>query len=504
MDLAIDRSNPVPLYLQISQRIREQILAGRLPEGYQLPAERRLARALGVTRTTILAAYRELKSDALVDAHVGRGTVVVPRRYAAAPAPSVHPLAWDQLAREGLGPGQDPLVRDLLALTERRDVITLSVGLPAADLLPMDRVRELQTALLDEMGSSLLLHSPTEGVSTFRETLAGLATTRGIECSPNEVLVTSGSQQALDLVARTFLAPGDTVVVEEPTFFGALQVFRSAHARVLGVPTDADGMRTDVLESLLARHRPKLIYTLPTFGNPTGAVLSSQRRQHLVELATRFQVPVVEDDSYSELRYDGDAVPPLKALDRFGHVVYLSSFSKVLFPGLRVGWLVAPRAAIRRLALIKQAVDLHTTTPGQWILDRFIRSGDFRRHVARCRQAYALRRDTMDSALRAAAGGDLTWQTPAGGFYLWARLHRKVPQGALLARAADQCVSYLPGTACFVNDPGESYLRLNFTYPTPEQIKEGVRRLVEALRQVSDEPGARVSGGEAGGTPPIV
>ena len=500
VDVSIDRGSRVPIYLQISRSIKDQILSGGLPEGFKLPPERLLAAELGVNRSTILNAYRELKADGLVDAHVGRGTSVLPRRFPEASAAGGHPMPWRELMCDRLARVQDPLVRDLLETAEQRDVIALSVGLPAPELLPLGAVEEVQATLLRELGTATLLHCPTEGVTALRESVATLMTERGIDATVDDVMITSGSQQGLDLVARVLLDPGDAVVVEEPSFFGALQVFRGAQARLLGVPVDAGGMRTDALEAVLERQRPKLIYTLPTFQNPSGVEMAPARRRHLLDLAARFQVPVLEDDTYSDLRYEGEPVAPLKAMDRNGHVLYLGSFSKVLFPGLRVGWMVAPRTVLRQLVLAKQALDLHSSTPGQWLIDRLLRGGYYRPHLDRVREAYRHRRDVMLDALRQAPS-ELSWRRPAGGFYVWCRFPRTISQSRLIGEAASRRVSYLPGTACFVDDPGDNHLRLNFTFSTPEAIRTGVGRLLEAFRAVAAEPRATDGGG---GTPPIV
>jgi DNA-binding transcriptional MocR family regulator len=476
LGISIDRASSTPVYAQIQRRFAELIRSGRLPQGTLLPPERRLAQELGLNRSTVLAAYRGLKAEGLVDAHVGRGTVVLPLVNGA----GGRGPAWSQLAREATA-APDPLLRDLLETTERQDGVSLAVGLPAAELLPLETFRSVHDRLLSDHGASLLLHSPTEGVSSFRDAVAAYLRARGVRAGAGEVLVTSGSQQGLHLMARVFLDPGDAVVVEEPTYLGALEAFRHARARLLSVPTDGDGLRTDLLESLLARVRPKLIYVLPTFQNPSGRVLSPERRRHLLALARRHDVPILEDDPYWELRYEGESVPPVKSLDAEGHVVYLSSFSKILFPGLRVGFLVAPRNALRLLALAKQGVDLHTNTLGQRLVERFLVEGHLAAHLERCRREYAQRRDAMLDGLAALGRTGVTASRPAGGFYVWCRLPEDVPAGRLAADAAREGVSYLPGEACSADGAGESHLRLNFTSQPPERIREGLARLGRAL-----------------------
>lgn len=506
MEIRIDRESGVPLFRQIHRQIRDLILGGQLPEGFRLPPERRLARSLGVNRSTVLIAYRELKADGLVDARVGRGTAVLAADAEEHPAvvreTPVEPLAWRGLIRSGAAVAQNPLLRDLLEMTERHDVILLSVGLPAADMMPVEQMRQATEFVLERDGAAALLYSPTEGLTPFREAIADLLAARGLPASPSEVLVTSGSQQGLDLVARCFLDPGDLVVVEQPTYIGALQVFRSAEARLVSVPIDGEGMRVDYLEALLQRQRPKLIYTLPTFQNPSGSVLSTERRRKLIALAQRHHVPILEDDPYSELRYEGEAPPPLRALDPSGHVLYLSSFSKVVSPALRVGFLVAPPAALRQLALVKQACDLNSSTLGQAILDRFVRDGHYAQHVERARKVYRLRRDAMDAALREAAVPELSWNRPHGGFYFWCRVPDGIPESALLARASESRVSFLPGSACFPDEPTRVHIRLNFSFPTAAEIREGVGRLATALRRAGRDtrPAARM----AATAPPII
>ena len=266
------------------------------------------------------------------------------------------------------------------------------------------------------------------------------------------------------------------MVVEEPTFFCALQVFRATGAKVVPVPVDAHGMRVDILDSLLARYRPKLIYTLPTFQNPSGAIMSLDRRRQLLELAYRYQVPILEDDPYSELRLEGEALPSLKSLDRHGHVIYLSTFSKMLFPGLRIGWLAAARPVVRQFALAKQLTDIHSNNLAQWQIDGFLRRGLLESHLARTRDEYRHRRDVMLDCLDQLAPASLTWNRPKGGIYLWCGLPPGVASSRLMAAAARQKVAFVPGEAFHASGGGQDYIRLNFSLPSPERIQDGIAR----------------------------
>jgi len=485
MDITIDRSSDEPIYRQLVRSIQAMIHSGSLPEGFRLPPERRLAAALDINRSTVLNAYRELKALGLVDAHVGRGTAVLRPPAAPAPPGAVANVPWRQLFRGGAAGSRDPILADLLAMTERRDLISFSIGLPAPELLPLDLVKRLADEVLRDSGPPSLLHCPTEGHTPLRNTLARWLASRGIHAETSEVLVVSGSQQGLDLLARTFVDPGDAVVVEEPSYIGALQTFRSAQARLIGIPVDAHGMRTDILASVLDHHRPKFIYTLPTFQNPSGAVMSLERRRHLLELAARWQIPVVEDDPYSELRYQGDPLPSLKALDENNLVIYLSTFSKVFLPGLRIGYMVAPPVVLRQLVLAKQGADLHSNTFGQYLLDRFVRDGHFAAHIDHLKDAYRRRRDLMAAALSGESGLSLNVRVPAGGFYIWCGIPDGIEQSALMANAVARGVTFLPGRACFAADPPENAIRINFTHCAETDIDVGIERLFEAVRETA-------------------
>lgn len=502
--IELDRESENPLFLQITSALRERILSGTLAEGHPLPPERDLAKRLGVNRSTVVKAYQELKADGFLEARVGRGTVVARTGPEAGVKPKrEEPLDWYPLFNTKTSSSGD-LFSEMLAVNGKGGVISFASGFPDPALFPADILSGLWGELLSGDSRALYLPSPVEGHGPLRESLSGLMARRGIEAHVRNVMILSGSQQGLDFAARTFLSPGDTVLTEESTFFGALELFKAAGARVVGIPTDQNGMRTDLLEGAIRRHNPRLVYTLPTFQNPSGATMSLERRHEFLEVAGRFGLPVVEDDPYGELRYEGTPLPTLKSLDRQESVIYLSSFSKVLFMGLRVGWAVAPQAVIERFSRFKQMTDLHANTPSQLLLDRFLREGHYVPHLGRVRAAYAEKRDRMAEAL-ARYGSRIGWEwnLPQGGFYIWCRLPGSLPMRAFISRAAESGVAFLPGEAfCPDGTRRENRLRLNFTHASLEEIEEGVKRLARAAEKVLENDAGRAA--LAGGQEPIV
>jgi DNA-binding transcriptional MocR family regulator len=483
----IDRQSRVPVFRQISQFFSGQILQGALPEGFRLPPERSLARTLGVNRTTVMNAYAELKAERLVHGRVGDGTrvVAVGRETPARPT-EVQPLRWSDFSRLSFRP-TDEEIKNLLALSEHKDVILLSLGFPALEAVPLRMLREAAEDVLRRRGAAALFYAPAEGVSSFRASLATLMGERGAPMSSDEIVVTSGSQQALDVIVRTLVEAGDTVVVEEPTYLGALQIFRAAGVRLVSVPVDRDGMRVDLLEHLLERYNPKLIYTLPTYQNPSGSVLSQERRVKLLDLAYRFRIPIVEDDVYGDLWYDAPPPPALYALDRHGFVLYAGSFSKALCPGLRVGWIAGPRLLVRRLVQVKQLVDLQAPTLSQMMIERVLESGNYARHVQQARKRYATHRAAMEDALRRHARGWAEWTRPAGGFYYWCRLASPLSAASLAVAAAEKSVSILPGAACIAGESPEDHIRLSFSCATPKEIETGIARLSRVARRLGSQ-----------------
>ena len=389
----------------------------------------------------------------------------------AAPLPS--------LAARARAVGGSP-VREILAVTARPEVINFAGGLPAPELFDREGIAAAFRAVLEEEPERALQYSTTEGEPALRQRLAARVSGRGLPTEADGLLVTTGSQQALSLLASALIDPGDTILVESPCYLAALQVFGLAGARVLPVPGDADGVDPAALEELIRAERPKLLYLVPTFQNPTGRTMPATRRAALATAAARHGLWIVEDDPYGELRYDGDHVPWIASFpgaeDR---TVLLGSLSKVMAPGLRLGWLRAPAGLRRACAVAKQAADLHTPTLNQLAAARYLDVLDA--HVATVRAVYGERRDAMLAGLADALPAGSTWGRPEGGMFLWARLPEPYDTTALLRRAVDHHVAYVPGEPFYAADPDRSTLRLCFVTQTPEEIGEGLRRLAKGL-----------------------
>ncbi|MFF8950002.1 PLP-dependent aminotransferase family protein [Streptomyces sp. NPDC014940] len=371
-------------------------------------------------------------------------------------------------------------VRDILAVTARPEVINFAGGLPAPELFDRAGIAAAFHAVLEETPAQALQYSTTEGEPALRSGLAARITAQGLPTASDDLLVTTGSQQALSLLATALLEPGDTVLVESPCYLAALQVFGLAGARVVPVPGDEDGVDPDALEDLVARERPKLLYLVPTFQNPTGRTMPAPRREALAAVAARRGLWIVEDDPYGELRYYGERVPWIAscpgAEDR---VVLLGSFSKVMAPGLRLGWLRAPAGLRRACAVAKQAVDLHTPSLNQLAAARCLDRLDA--HVGKVRAVYGERRDAMLAGLPGALPEGSVWTRPDGGMFLWVRLPDPYDTTALLPRVVEQDMAYVPGAPFYAAAPDRSTLRLCFVTQTPDEITEGLRRLGRGL-----------------------
>ncbi|MCA9829471.1 MAG: PLP-dependent aminotransferase family protein [Dehalococcoidia bacterium] len=372
-------------------------------------------------------------------------------------------------------------IREILKVTSRPEVISLAGGLPAPELFPVDRIRRAFESVLARDGQVALQYGPSEGYQPLRELVAARLTSLGVPAASTNVLVINGSQQGLDLVAKLFLDPGDAVLCENPTYLGAIQAFDSYEARYVIAPMDDDGMQTGVLDALLADRAVKFIYALPNFQNPSGRTLSAARRRALVETARRHGVPIVEDDAYGELRFEGEPLPSLRSLWPEG-VIYLGTFSKILAPGFRLAWAVIPDALYDRFVLAKQPADLHTAMVTQMAAHEVASDSDaMAEHIDRLRDVYRSRRDTMLRALGEWFPPGCRWTHPQGGLFIWADLPAAINTRELLAEAIENHVAFVPGQAFHADGSGSNTMRLNFSNVTPDRIEEGVMRLGKAI-----------------------
>ena len=374
-------------------------------------------------------------------------------------------------------------IRELLKVTLQPEIISFAGGLPAPELFPVAEISEACRRVLAEEGPQALQYGPSEGYPPLREYLAGEMRRRGIDCPFEQILITSGSQQAIDLCAKILLDPGDVVLTESPTYLAAIQVFQSYEARFVQVPTDDDGLLPEALPPLIERYRPKLLYTIPNFQNPTGRTLSAARRAELVRIAAETGLTIVEDDPYGRLRYAGEELAPLKSLDRTGQVIYLSTFSKTIAPGLRVGWAVARPEILQKMLIAKQAADLHTSSLDQRVIHRYLRDGDPEKHLAAIRRVYGERYRVMDRALRAGMPSGFGWTHPEGGMFLWVTCPPEVDTGELLQAAIEHKVMFVPGRDFVPDGSGRNFMRLNFSNAAPAKIEEGIARLAALCRQ---------------------
>ena len=491
MNIQIDKNSSVPMYRQIVNQIRRQIISGKLSAGYILPPERKLADQLGVNRTTVLNAYRELKAENLIGSHVGKGTVVQPLRDEpdeSAPYTPAKPV-WSHFYSDYSSQFDGYSLSSVRELAGSHYRISFATGTPNDSLLPSDLMEAINTELFNHKPGTGELLSPVEGYDELRQSIAAYMSGKGTGCLPAEVMILSGSQQGIDLAARLFINPGDYIVVEEPSYFPALESFKTAGARLVGIPMDKDGMRTEFLEGILQRYHPKMIYTIPSYHNPTGATLSLARRKELIEIARRYHTLIIEDDAYGELCYDGSPLPTLKSMENIGYVIYISTFSKSVSPGLQTGWMIADKEVIRKMSGLGQMIDLHTSATSQKLCNQLLTSSRLEQHIGDLIKQYKERRDIAAAALEVCAPAGLSWDLPAGGYYLWCRLPKGISARKLLEETKTERVVFMPGDIFFLSGREDRYIRLNFVYPPKAEIAEGIRiicdRLCEMLQNIS-------------------
>lgn len=379
-------------------------------------------------------------------------------------------------------------MRDLMAITARPEVISLAGGLPDTSAFPPESFAAQMTRIAHESSAEALQYGPTEGFEETKDCIVEVMAAEGMRPDPDDLIVTTGGQQAIDLVSKTLLDPGDPVICEAPTYPGAVPAFCSYEADVIQVTTDEEGMRTDELAEVLDRlahegRRPKFIYSVPSFQNPAGVTMSEERRRRLVELAREHEVLVCEDNPYGLLRFEGEPTQPLYALDGGDYVLYLGTFSKILSPGIRVGWVAAPPPVLEKIGLGKQAADLCTSTLTQYFVREYFAEDRWREYIGSLIEIYRSRRDTMLESLERHFPEQARWTHPQGGLFVWATLPEFIDTTDLLAKALRENVAFVPGRAAYVDGRGAQSMRLNFSGSTEEEIREGVRRIGGVVRE---------------------
>jgi GntR family transcriptional regulator / MocR family aminotransferase len=486
MRIPIDRQSATPLYQQIKDYLRQGILSGSLAPDTRLPASRQLAQDLGVNRITVENAYAELEAEGLILSRLGSGTyVLAPDPLSPLPkngTDAAWPLWQQSLQTRGSARSRQPKFNS----KRHSQPISFASGIGDANMFPAEEFRKVIQNVMRRDGFGALDYGERNGYGPLRESITHILASQGLQTRPENVLITAGSQQALSLVSQVLLNPGDVIFVESPTYSGALDLFHELGFKVVGVPVDGQGMQVEGLEKLLQQHHPRLIYTIPNFHNPTGTCLNSARRRQLLILADRYNVPILEDDFVGDLRYEGRSQPALKALEPGGRVIYVSTFSKMLMPGLRVGFLVADGPVYDRLVDFKRVNELATSNLIQHALEAYVTVGRYQAHLHRSCQIFRKRRDVMAAAIQQHLPASVGFEIPQGGLFIWMSLPGGLASEELLPVAWEEGVDFASGSPFFPEETQSSpWLRLNFVVQAPAEIEEGIKRLGKAIRRLS-------------------
>lgn len=509
LPLHLQPESHIPLYMQLRDQLRGLVHSGELQTGDRIPASRELAVQLGVHRTTVANAYAELESEGLIQGHVGRGTFICGsplKQFSPAPRANGNggPARWDALFADERGDeGLSRLMPEVPA-----GAIAFTGARPSEESFPLEEFRRCTNAVLKREGRRILQFGATDGYEPLRRALIEWFRGEGLNVKDEQLLITDGGQQAIDLVCKAFIRAGDSVALENPAYPGAISILTGARARILPVPVETDperssyaGLDVDALENILLQNRVKFIFVTPDFHNPTGTAMPAPRRRRLIEIAGRYQVPIIEDSVYARTRLRGSTLPPLRSLDTNGNVMQIDSFSKIAFPGLRVGWCIGAPSAIERLRLVKQATDLHTDQLSQAALAEFISRGHLTRHVARMKKVHLSRLEAMEAALEKHMPERATWTRPEGGMTVWVTLPAGFDAGDLLINARERGIYFIPGRHFYSQSPRANTLRLGFSSVDEKNITRGIEVFCDVVKEelrkrqrgVRDEVRARVA-----------
>ncbi|GGG08637.1 MocR-like pyridoxine biosynthesis transcription factor PdxR [Paenibacillus abyssi] len=479
MDWKPSKSTGVPIYKQIANYIETRIMTGEFPSGGCLPSERYLATEFGVNRSTIISAYNELHASGLVNRVKGIGTLVSTDLWSSGEQKRVP--NWDQYVKGGFFQLNNPINRQIYNVIQSgRNIINLAIGELSADLQPVELMQDVHSAMKID---NYLGYEHMQGNLKLREAISEhLRAYRNINSTPSSILITSGAQQALHLIIQSLLKPGDAVVIEDPSYAYSLPIFHSAGLKTFLLQPGQNGIDPEEIISLYKKHRIKMVFLNPIFQNPTGTTLAYERRQKVIEISTMYGIPIVEDDPYSVTAYNGQPVRTLKSMDQDGAVLYISSLSKIIASGLRIGWILGPQAVINRLTDAKQQIDFGHPNYPQWIAAQLLSSGGFDGHIRKLRQGLKNKRDLIIEALQKEFDGRIEFGVPEGGIHLWCKLKEDWDEHTLFKESIQNGVVFAPGSTLGSN---ANYVRLTFSRADDHLVQEGIRRFAAAVKRMS-------------------
>jgi len=481
-EITLDKESEEPIYQQLIRYFEMNIANGRLQQGTRLPPSRDLARQLGIGRISVVSAYNELQAKGLISAHPGRGTFVNGNE-------NLPMMPYQSTSATSYGNVPNQNIREIMRLAEKPGVISFNSGAPPPDFLPVESFRWAIETVLQRDGVSAISYEDAEGYMPLREVTRDYVTSQGIDCRAENILITGGAQQAIDLVIQSILMPGDILLTANPTYIGVLDIAHVRRVNPVGVPMTSEGIDLRALEDILMEHRPKLLYLNPTFSNPMGVTMPIHRRRQLLRLAEEYNLLILEDAVYHELHFDAPAPLPLKAIDEQGVVIHTSGFSKILLPGTRIGYLIAHKNTVwDRIVHVKQAADICTSSFNQRVVNTYMKHGRLPGHLDHVRHILRQRRDAVVSAAEKYLPEGSPWEVPTGGLYLWVELPKDSPTAAeLYMTAVQHGVAYAIGSLFHPNGDGQRTLRINFASHPPEVIQEGFRRFANAWRDFQQQ-----------------
>ena len=475
-----NESSKIPLYQQIYEFMKKKIMNGEWTLGTKIPPQRRLAHEFKVNRSTIVTALDELTADGLIESKVGRGTVVINNTWSI--ISSTSPPDWRIYVKSGTHQPNQSIIQDINQTEIRSDIIRLGTGELSPELLPSKKMKSVFQNNTEQALS--LGYTEPKGTLYLRETICNHLKTKGIEVTPPSVLIVSGGLQALQLVSLGLLHKGSTIFHETPSYLTSVNVFQSAGMNLFEIPMDNEGVKTDLLGRLKRQHNGTLFYTIPSFHNPTGILMSNNRRKQLLDVCSKERLPILEDDVYGDLWFEQPIPKPLKAQDKQGLVLYMGSMSKTLSPGLRIGWLVGPEPVIDRLSDIKMQTDYGSSSLSQFAVAEWLASGLYDKHIIHIRKELKDRRDLTLHILDKYFSEVATWNNPEGGFYIWLKLNVKGSMDKLFKKALKEGILLNPGNIYDRND--SSHIRISYSYATPKQLEKGLIKLAQLIKENRD------------------